>query len=187
MMIEDIFRDIPTLETGRIILRPMRMDDADDIFAYASDPEVAKHVVWDTHASIEDSKSFLGSVLEQYNNGMVSSWGIEERASGKLIGTCGFVYWNITHARAEIGYALGRAYWGRGYMTEAAGQITAFGFESMKLNRLEARCEVANVGSAKVMQKIGMSYEGILRQQIFVKGHYQDLMMYSILRSEWER
>lgn len=186
MMIEDVFHNIPTLETERIILRRLRMADAEDLFAYASDPEVARHVVWDTHRSIEDSKSFLGSVIEQYNNGMVSSWGIEERASGTLIGTCGFVYWNIDHARAEIGYALGRPYWGRGYMTEAAGRITAFGFESMKLNRVEARCEVPNVGSARVMQKIGMSYEGILRQQMFVKGKYQDLMMYSILRSEWK-
>ena len=186
MMIDEVFRDLPTLETERMILRKLRMEDVPDVYAYASVPEVAEHVAWDTHTSIDDSKTFVSSVIEQYNNGLVSTWGIVEKQSGRVIGTCGFVYWNIDHARSEIGYAIGREYWGKGMMTEAARAMLEFGFRRMELNRIEARCEVPNIGSARVMEKIGMSYEGLLREQMFVKGRYRDLKMYSILRREWE-
>jgi len=185
MRIEDIFQDLPVLQTERLRLRKLSMHDVEDVFAYASSPEVARYVVWTAHETIEDSRTFVASVLEQYDNGVISPWGIENRDNGRLIGTCGFASWNISHARAEIGYALGREYWGRGYMTEAARHALAFGFEHMGLNRIQARCEVDNVGSARVMEKIGMSYEGTLRQQMFVKGTYRDMKMYSVLRRDW--
>lgn len=186
MMIDEVFRDLPTLETKRMILRKLRMEDVPDVHAYASDPEVSRHVAWDTHRSMEDSRTFVGSVIEQYNNGLVSTWGIAEKESGRVIGTCGFVYWNIDHGRSEIGYAIGRDYWGRGMMSEAARAMLKFGFGRMGLNRIEARCEVDNIASARVMEKIGMSYEGILREQMFVKGSYRDLKMYAILKREWD-
>ncbi len=186
MTIEDIFGNLPTLLTERMILRKIRMDDAEDIFAYASNPEVAEHVSWNTHSSIESSRTFISAVIEQYENGLVAPWGIIDKKTGHLIGTCGFLYWSIEHARAEIGYALARHRWGQGYMTEATLTMIAFGFEQMRLNRIEARCYVENIGSARVMEKSGMSFEGTLREQMLVKGDYRTLKMYSILRSEWE-
>lgn len=185
MFISDVFGNLPALETERLILRKLRPEDDRDVFDYASNPEVSKQVVWDTHESIEDSRSFIAAVMELYENGEVATWGIEHRESGKLIGTAGFAYWNIPHARAEIGYALGERYWGRGYMTEAARAMLDFGFNTMGLNRIEARCELENRGSERVMEKIGMSLEGVIRQHMYVKGSYRDLKLYSILRSEW--
>ena len=147
---------------------------------------MTRYVGWEAHKTIENSRAFLASVVEQYHNGHVTSWGIEHRAEGRLIGTGGFVYWNIAHARAEIGYAIGPKYWGQGYMTEAVGAMLRFGFQRMELNRIEARCEVENIASARVMEKCGMSFEGILRHHMLVRGSFRDLKMYSMLRQEWE-
>lgn len=185
--IEEIFTDIPTLQTPRLILRKMRLDDAADLFEYASDPEVSTYTTWGPHTSIQDSLEFLTRILSLYEGGQLADWGIEHKSDGKFIGTCGFAEWSPYHSRGEIGYAMSRKYWGQGLMTEAAREIIAFGFTQMQLNRVEARCIVANVGSARVMEKAGMTYEGILREQMYAKGDYHDLKIYSILKREWHQ
>jgi ribosomal-protein-alanine N-acetyltransferase len=88
------------------------------------------------------------------------------------------------HRRGDIGYALAREYWGHGYATEAVRAMIEFGFEHLNLNRIEARAVPANVASTRVMQKAGMKYEGILSESGFFKGAYQDVALYSILRSD---
>jgi ribosomal-protein-alanine N-acetyltransferase len=182
---ENIFKDLPTLETERLILRKINLKDAADIFQYASDPLLTKHTLWATHTSIEDSKYFIEAVMLEYRKHLPTSWGIEHKRDSKLIGTCGFIYWDRHDSRAEIGYALSRQYWGQGYMTEAVQAIIDVGFCQMNLNRIEARCNLANKASAQVMEKVGMKFEGILRKHIFAKGVYCDLKMYSLLREEW--
>lgn len=185
MDLKDIFGNLPTIETDRIILRKMCLDDAEDMFEYASDREVSRYTAWYTHHVLEDSKLFLNYVINSYQNHQVSSWGIVQKADKKFIGTAGFMNWNVEHARGEIGYALSRKYWGKGYMTEVVNAIIYFGFRTMMLNRIEARCEIENIASARVMEKVGMKYEGILRQNMFMKGKYRDLKMYSILKEEF--
>jgi ribosomal-protein-alanine N-acetyltransferase len=89
------------------------------------------------------------------------------------------------HSRAEIGYVIGRKYWGEGLMTEAVKEVIRFGFERMNLNRIQATCFPENIGSYRVMEKAGMKFEGTLREQMFIKGRFQDLKLYSILRKEY--
>jgi ribosomal-protein-alanine N-acetyltransferase len=184
LRVADIFGRFPQLETERLILRKMRKDDARDLYAYASDPDVARHTLWNAHRSLLDSQRFLEAVIEQYKSKEVTNWGIEHKADRKFIGTCGFVYWNPDHRRAEIGYALSKSYWNQGIMSEAAHAVMQFGFKKMLLNRLEARCNVENIGSERVMQKIGMTYEGTIREQLLIRGKFEDVKLYSILRSE---
>lgn len=179
-----IFRDIPALETDRLILRKLSMRDVNDIFEYASVPEIAQHVMWAHHRNIADSLHFLRAVMQQYQNGTPSPWGIVYKENDKLIGTGGFHIWNLDHRRAEIGYALSKDYWNKGIMTEALKEMIKFGFEHLNLNRIEALCKVENTASEKVMQKCGMKLEGTLREHIFVKEAFHDLKMYSILKSE---
>jgi len=112
---------------------------------------------------------------------------VEHRADGKLIGTCGFVTWFRHDARAEVAYALARPYWGQGLGTEAMRAVTAFGFTSMRLNRIEARCLIENRASARVLEKAGMRLEGVMRQHIFLKGGYRDLQLYATLKDEHQR
>lgn len=187
MRIEDVFSDLPQLETERLLLRKMRTEDAEDLFEYASDPDVARYTTWTPHGSVEDSKAYLRRARDLYAAREVAEWGLVYKADGKFIGTCGFVDWLPYHARAEVGYAMSRRYWGQGIMTEAVREVIRFGFEVMMLNRVEARCMIENVGSARVLEKCGMRYEGILREHMYSKGRYDDLKMYSILRREWRQ
>lgn len=183
--ITDIFSSLPSIETERLLLRKMNIDDVEDLFEYASDPKVAENVLWDQHQSIEDSKRYLSYMMKKYKKCDVSEWGIIHKQDNKFIGTCGFGWWNNFHCRAEIGYALSKKYWNRGLMTEAVREVVAFGFEKMKLNRVEARCMLENIASEKVMQKVGMKFEGIMRKQAFARGAFHDLKMYAILKKEY--
>jgi [ribosomal protein S5]-alanine N-acetyltransferase len=183
--LEDIFRELPSLETPRLVLRKIRLDDAPDIFAYASDLGVARYTTWPPHPTVAATEAFVRELLQRYAQGLVAPWGIVHRDDGKVIGSCGFASVMAWHGRAEIAYALSRAYWGRGLMPEAVRAVLGFGFETLHLNRIEARCEIENVASERVMQKLGMQFEGVLRQHTQVMGVYRDLKLYSILRDEW--
>jgi ribosomal-protein-alanine N-acetyltransferase len=180
-----VYRDLPDIETDRLLLRKMRLEDAEAVFAYASDPEVTRYVTWDTHHSIEDSRAFLELTVESYANGGEAGWGIVYKGDLRFVGTCGLVNWSREHARAELGYVLSGRYWGRGLMTEAVGAMIRFGFWRMGLNRIEARCVAENAASARVMEKAGMVHEGTLRKRERLKGEYRDMEVYSILRREY--
>ncbi len=181
-----IFRSLPVIETPRLILRPMTRADAGDMFEYASDPEVSRYTVWDAHGSVDDALKFLACAEENYRAGEPENWGVVYRADGKFIGTCGYFYWDIWHYKAEIHYAMSRAYHGKGLMTEAVEAALDFGFTAMGLNRVEAGCMPANTASERLLQKAGMTYEGVKRAGIFSKGIFNDLKVYAILRREWE-
>lgn len=185
MNIESGYLDLPVLETTRLLLRKITREDMDDIFKYGSNEAVAKYVTWETHRSISDTKRYVEFVLNCYENKKIAPWGIEHKESGKLIGTIDFVSWKPNHHNAEIGYVLSEAYWGRGIVTEAAKEVIAFGFHNMNLTRIQARCLIENIGSQRVMEKVGMSFEGILRKGIFVKGIHRDLKVFSILKEEF--
>lgn len=185
LSLEQLFKKLPTLPTDRLILRPLTLEDAEDVYAYASDPMVARWVLWHQHSSLSDSVMYVKSVLRKYANGDCAEWGLELKESGRVIGTCGFVNLDTEHRRAEIGYALGQPYWGRGLATEAARATVSFGFRQLNLNRIEARCATLNTPSELVMARIGMRYEGTLRQQLFVKGRFADMKLYAILRADF--
>jgi ribosomal-protein-alanine N-acetyltransferase len=183
-----VFADLPDLETERLLLRKMRLDDAEAVFAYASDPEVTRYVLWETHLSVEDSKKVLRLATEGYARGDFGGWGVVLKDDGAFVGTCGVdVGYAPDHARAELGYVLSREHWGMGLMPEAVRAVIRFGFERMGLNRMEARCIAENTASARVMEKAGMTLEGTLREREFIKGAYRDIKLYSILRREYRR
>lgn len=180
--VREVLKDLPTLETERLILRKMILNDAEAVFAYASNSEVSRYTLWETHRSIQDSRAFLEFATQKYENGGEPDWGIVYRGNGCLVGACGLVNWEAEHARAEVGFVLSREYWGRGLMSEAVRAILRFGFERMNLNRIEARCIAENAASARVMEKAGMVYEGTLRQREYIKGAYRDIKLYAILK-----
>jgi ribosomal-protein-alanine N-acetyltransferase len=184
-MSELFFRNTPQLETERLRLRKLVLGDAEDIFAYASDDEVTKFMIWDTHKTLEDSQGFITFTLDRYEKDDAGEWGIILKETGTLIGTIGFPRHDNKNSQAEIGYVLRRSYWGKEIMPEAVGRILQFAFSEMKLNRIECCHFFPNEKSGKVMQKIGMSFEGIAREKIFAKGRFWDAKQYAILRSDW--
>ncbi|MCM3569150.1 GNAT family N-acetyltransferase [Neobacillus mesonae] len=185
MKIEQIYGNLPALETERLLLRKISLADVDDMFAYCSNEAVSKYVTWETHQSLKDTEQFINFVLQQYGNKRVAPWGIEFKETGKLIGTIDFVWWHPLHQSAEIGYCLSQDYWGKGITTEAAKKVIKFGFEKMDLMRIQARCFTGNFGSQRVMEKAGMSFEGINRKAMLIKGKHRDLKVYSILKEEF--
>lgn len=176
---------MPDLETPRLRLRKLTMRDAQDIFAYSRDPQVAKYVLWDAQTSLADARAYLRYMLRKYRMGEPASWGIEWKASRQIIGTIGFMWIQRENAAAEVGYSLHRAYWNQGIMTEALQELIQYGFGTMNLNRIEAQHETQNPASGAVMRKCGMTKEGTLRQRLINKGRFVDVDLYAILRRDY--
>ncbi|MBD2178325.1 GNAT family N-acetyltransferase [Pseudanabaena sp. FACHB-1998] len=180
----DLPEQFLTLQTPRLILRKMGLEDAEDIFAYASDPQTTAYTLWDYHRSIDDTYDYLHNfVWEIYRSGKGMCWGIVEKESNQLIGSCS-LHLTPSHRRAEMGYVLGREYWGQGLMTEASKAAIAFGFHMMFLLRIQAFCVVENVGSARVLEKSGMLFEGILHNYVFTKNRSWDVKMYAVTQPQ---
>lgn len=179
-------RTMAPLATKRLTLRSLTVEDAADLFAYASDPEMAIFVEWPQHQTIADSKTHIRRMLAHHAAGNYH-WGITDQNDGRLIGSCGFVATAPGHRRAEVVYAVARDRWGQGIATEAVAAVIRFGFMDLHLNRIEARCLPEHAASRRVMAKLGMSFEGVLRQHVLMKGRFVDLAMYALLRDDWGR
>lgn len=185
IVIEDVFGDLPVLETDRLLLRKFTDDDVDAVFDYGRDPDVARFVTWKPHVTHDDARVFVQAAMAHYAAGRIGPWAVVLKGEDRLIGSAGFVNWQPEHARAEVGYALHQSYWGRGLATEALREIARFAFAVMQVNRLVALCDPENVASARVMEKVGMRYEGTLRQNTFVKGAFCTTEIRALLREEW--
>ena len=181
------FFHLPSLDTQDLCLRKPRMKDAKDIFRYASDPEVARYVLWEPHHSVYETASFIRDLRARIRAGYPSSWVVVLRETGTVIGTIGFVWYSTDNNAAELGYSFSREYWNHGYATQALQAVIDILFSSLPLNRLEAQHDVRNPASGRVMQKCGLTQEGILRGRIMNKGEYIDTALYSILRSDWKK
>ena len=178
---------MPTLETKRLILRRIAMRDAGDIFAYSKDPEVARHVLWSAQKDISEAKDYCRFMMKRYRCDQPSSWGIIEKATGRLVGTIGYMDHNEDNATVEVGYSLARWLWNGGYMTEALARVIEYTFEAMDINRIEAQHELTNPPSGRGMQKCGMKKAGELRQRLYNKGRYVDGALYAILKEHKEK
>lgn len=185
MTVREYYADLPSVETSRLLLRKVTLDDTADLFEYGRTEEVTRHVTWSPYERLEDARNFITHIIAYYETGQVAPWAIEEKASGKMIGTIGFGAWKERHYTAEIAYALSHNFWGKGFMPEAVRAAFRVGFKQLDLVRIEAQCLPENENSARVMEKVGMSHEGTLRKRMYVKGKSRDLDMYSILREEF--
>lgn len=181
----EVFARLPVLETPRLLLRPLRMSDAQDVFAYSRDPEVARHVLWEAHRSVADSRAYLRYIQRQYRSGAPSSYGIVHKATGRVVGTIGFMWYSEENRSAEVGYSMARWLWNQGLMTEALRAVLDMGFHTLRLHRIEAQHETSNPASGRVMLKCGMRHEGTLRERVLNKGRFVDVELYAILHNEW--
>lgn len=185
-MYSDVLLSTKKIETKRLIIRRLRMTDSMDIYNYSKDERVAQHVLWTAHKSIEQSAGYIRFLQAQYRIGSVASLGIEYKETGKIIGTIGFMKLDIESSSAEIGYSLKYDMWNKGIMSEALDAMLSFGFFSLGLNRIEAYCETDNPASARVLEKCGMSFEGIARNKFYNKNKFVDVRQYSILFSDYK-
>ena len=178
-------KEIPLLETARLVLRAFSMDDINDIFEYASIKEVTDFLPWEAHQTFDDTKAFLKMSREMFKKYGNIDFAILLKQEHKVIGGISIRKWNDINRCADIGYVLSSKYWGRGIITEAIKRIIKFGFEDLNVNRIEAHCDENNTGSYRAMEKAGMKYEGTLREKTFMKGKFINMKFYSILKSEY--
>ncbi|MBD3290921.1 GNAT family N-acetyltransferase [candidate division KSB1 bacterium] len=177
---------IPVLETERLILRPFELSDAADVQRYAGDYEVAKMTTNIPHP-YEDgmAEEWIGTHEKQFVEKSELTLAITHKQEKYLIGAIGLVRIKKEHQHAEMGYWIGKPFWGKGYCTEAARAMLDYSFNSLNLNRVHANHMVHNPASGKVMRKIGMKYEGRLRKHFNKWGEYVDIDIYGILREEF--
>ena len=181
-----LFSHIPTLQTQRLILRKISPKDAADMYEYARLPQVTRYLTWYEHESVQYTRDYLQALQGSYRRGEFFDWGLELKENGKFIGTCGFTDIREDYNFAEVGYVLSPAYQGRGLMSEALREVLRFGFETLCVERIEAKHMEGNDASAAVMKRCGMSYEGRIRRRMIIKGCYEDYHLYSILKSEYK-
>jgi len=176
------------LETGRLILRRFKPNDAEYMFKnWATDYEVSKFLSWNPHKDLNETKRIVDSWLNDYVKNNCYNWAIELKDFGNIIGQICVVSLSEKYYSCEVEYSLGRLFWGKGIMTEALKAVIGYLFNEIGMNRIEAKHNTLNPASGKVMQKSGMKHEGILRQvQVDKNGHYNDLAVYSILKSEYD-
>ncbi len=176
----------PELVTDRLLLRPFTLADAPVVQLLAGDRDIASNTLNIPHP-YEDglAEEWISTHQEKFEQGELVNFAIVLRNDDGLIGAIGLVI-NQQHENAELGYWIGKPYWGNGYCTEAAQAILHYGFTVLGLNRIYASHMSRNRASGRVMEKIGMKYEGCSRQHAKRWGVFEDLKMYAILRSEYE-
>lgn len=174
------------MATERLILREIKDSDWPDVLAYQSHPLYLRYYDW-TGRTPEAVQEFVQMFLAQQQEQPRTKFqlAITLKSSPQLIGNCGVRLKSSSAFEGEIGYELSPEHWGHGYATEAARAIVAFGFTQLKLHRLRSRCIAENVGSARVLQKLGMRQEGRLRENEFFKGRWWDTLLFGILEDEW--
>lgn len=181
-----LFTNLPIFETERFILREAVENDCHDIFELYSDEKVVKYIPFTPFTSIDDAINELNWYDKIFKEQTGLRWVIEEAASNKVIGTCGFLNYERAHNRIEIGYDLNPNYWGKGVMKEALGCIMHFAFITMNINKIEAKFEPENNSSIRLLEKLNFYKEGVLRQHEFEHGKYVDLAIFSKLKSEYK-
>lgn len=174
------------IETDRLILRPLRLEDAQDMYDnWASSQEATRYVTWEAYGDLAPLIERLKLRQEHYLNKELYDWGIFVKDQEVLIGTITFVDLSDLHRLGELGYIIGPKWWGKGYVLEAARAICRFGFQELELHRIQAVHDVRNPASGRVMEKLGMHYEGTFRDCRLVKGEYVTLKQYAFLADEF--
>jgi len=185
--ISRIFKDPPVIETQRLILRRMLKRDYKDMYEYACQHAVTEYLLWDVHPAESYTQRYLSYIQTRYRAGDFYDWAVIWKRTDKMIGTCGFTRFNTEANSAEVGYVLNPAFWGIGVAPEAVKAVMRFGFSELNLHRIEARYMAKNQRSRRVMEKVGMEFEGIARDSMFVKGRYVSVGTCAILRSDYIR
>ncbi len=176
------------LETERLILRELVKDDWGRVFEYQSDPLYLRYYEW-TERTPEAVQEFVSWLMERQSQQprIKFQLAITLKSNNLLIGNCGIRMDHINAFQADIGYELDPNYWNHGYATEAAHAIVDFGFSRFSLHRVWSWCVADNLGSAHVLEKLGMRREGYLRENEYYRDRWWDTLMYAILVDEWER
>ena len=175
------------LETDRLYLSEYTPEISNHLFTACSDEEIKAFLGLKTDEELAEEKDKFSKGLTTYFHSF-KNFRILEKATGTMMGRCGFHTWVVSHRRAEVGYTLLEdSYKQKGYMKEALGPVLAYGFEEMGLRRIEALAADYNTPSIKLLKHYGMQLEGVIREHYVVEGVNEDSVLYSIIRPEYDK
>lgn len=179
----------PTPETAiptrRLVLRLVRDEDLPPLLEMNADDAVTRYLPYESWRGMEDAQTWLARARARLAAGEAWQFVIVLRESGRVIGSSLLFHFDLPNGRAEIGYLLGRAHWGAGYMQEAAAALVDYAFGTVGLRRLEAEIDPRNGASARLLERVGFVKEGHLRERWDTKGEVSDSGLYGLLRSAW--
>lgn len=162
-------------------------DDVDALFEIFSDPQVMRYWSSGPLQNREAAAAMQREIVQHNLSDTQMKWGLALRDTNKLIGTVTLFNLSRSNGRAEIGYAMGSAYWGKGYMNEALKALIVHAFDVMNFRRLEADVDPRNDASIRTLERLGFQREGFLRERWHVGGELQDAYFYGLLKREWQR
>ncbi|MBK7201021.1 GNAT family protein [Candidatus Amarolinea dominans] len=178
--------NFPTLETERLILRQMTLEDTDFVFQHFSDSAVSRYLMDEPPVTeYAQAQEIIQFYLEP-EEGTHNRWLMVRKSDHRSIGTCGFHKWDKRYFRAEIGYDLSPSFWGQGYMIEALRAVIASGVEHMRLNRIDALVYIENDRSIQLLRRLGFKQEGVLRDYFCLDGKFYDHYLFALLQREWK-
>jgi [ribosomal protein S5]-alanine N-acetyltransferase len=176
--------ELPALSAGRVQLRWLTTADVPALFAVFGDPVVTRYWGHPVLPDLTAAGNLLTNIHNHFHQRTLFQWGVELIATRDVIGTCILADLDAGNRRAQLGFALGRVWWGQGYMAEALLVLLDFAFRRLHLHRLIADADPQNGPSLRVLVRLGFCREGILREHYLVQGKPQDAVVHGLLRSE---
>ena len=177
--------EFSTLSTDRLVLRALTPSDASALFAIFGDSAVCRYWSRPTLPDLRAATELQAEIGRHFAARTLFQWGIAEQGTGAIVGTCTLAALAPEHRRAEVGFALRQAVWGRGYIAEALPALLRFAFDVLELHRLEADVDPRNARSIRALERLGFAREGYLRERYFLNDEVQDAIVYGLLRREW--
>ncbi len=176
------------ITTPRLVLRPLEPRHADELFPYASDPDVARTMSWNAHADLDETRAWVDMMIRERARQSELVWAIEH--AGKAIGAIGlgritwtFRAWRVD--RAELGYWLGKPFWRQGMMGEAALAATGWAFETMRLHKITIGCIDGNIASQKIIEKLGYRFLAMFEDDVWRDERWWNHRRYELTSAEW--
>jgi [ribosomal protein S5]-alanine N-acetyltransferase len=176
------------IHTPRLHLRPIAEGDVDGLWPHVSDPEVPRWMSWLPHANKDETLAYVRAEARALASSTGIVWVIS--VAGNLMGTIGLrrLQWHLRSwrvDRGDLGYWLAASQWNQGLMTEAARAVVRFGFTALGLHKITSGCLVDNVGSRRVIEKLGFTQVGVQAAEAWVAGAWRDHLLYELLASSW--
>jgi ribosomal-protein-alanine N-acetyltransferase len=172
------------LQTQRLHLRPIRLNDAPAIFEARGDAEVMRYWDWPPQRTVDEVRQVIQNHFREIDSGATQWWVVATSPRGPAVGECDLSEIDPHHGRAEVGFLFKRSAWGQGLAREAMERVIRHGFEDLGLERLSARCHAGNEASKRLLERLGFSLEGTLRSYVVREGIRRDCLLYGRLRTQ---
>lgn len=179
-------KPFPVLETERLILRKIGMEDVQDMYEYSRDPETCRYLLWESHQSPDVTRKHIQNLEREYRALHFFDWALVEKQSGKMIGTAGFTRIFDRNKVGEIGYVIAPSRQRQGIAPEAIARLLSFGFGKLELSRIDCRIMEHNLASRKVAQRLGFQFRFFERERVLKRGKKERIARYSLTKEQYD-